>query len=171
MAAQISNTRPEVNYEVVTNDVYTLQTLDQLNSFGTEVYLTSVDDITKNPSWIKGVTPNAQGKTENATTSVIITTDKGNGIVDAFYMYFYAYNWGGKVLNWINLGRSGHAHWNHSLIFFLGNHVGDWEHNMIRFQNGVPTYIWYSQHSDGQAFNYKILHKTGLRVGVPILYQ
>jgi len=35
---------------------------------------------------------------------------------------------------------------------------------MIRFSNGVPTYIWYSQHANGEAFKYSILRKSGLRV-------
>ena len=37
------------------------------------------------------------------------------------------YNWGGRLLDFLN----------------LGNHVGDWEHNMIRFEDGIPTYVWY----------------------------
>jgi hypothetical protein len=35
---------------------------------------------------------------------------------------------------------------------------------MIRFKNGVPDLVWYSQHANGQAFQYKVLEKKGLRV-------
>lgn len=35
---------------------------------------------------------------------------------------------------------------------------------MIRFSNGVPTYVWFSQHSNGEAFAYDVVHKNGLRV-------
>ena len=37
------------------------------------------------------------------------------------------------------------------------------EHNMIRFQNGEPQALWYSQHSGGQAFTYGALEKQGKR--------
>ena len=60
-------------------------------------------------------------------------------------MYFYAYNWGGTVLG--------------SQELQFGNHVGDWEHNMVRFANGVPQYVWYSQHANGQAFKYAAVEK------------
>ena len=30
---------------------------------------------------------------------------------------------------------------------------------MIRFSNGIPQYVWYSQHANGQAFKYSILEK------------
>jgi hypothetical protein len=54
---------------------------------GNDVYLTSNDDVTKNPEWIKGSKPDANGKTNNAITAAVIVNDKGNGNVDAFYMY------------------------------------------------------------------------------------
>jgi hypothetical protein len=54
------------------------------------------------------------------------------------------------------------------LTLSSGNHVGDWEHNMVRFQNGKPTYVWYSQHANGQAFQYSTVQKKGDR---PIAYS
>lgn len=39
---------------------------------------------------------------------------------------------------------------------------------MIRFVNGVPDAIWYSQHSDGEAFSYTATEKNGQR---PIAYS
>jgi hypothetical protein len=115
------------------------------------VYLTSNDDFTKNPSWILGTKPDANGKTGNAITSAVIVADKGNGLVDAFYFYFNSFDNGGIVLEQN-----------------LGNHVGDWEHNMVRFQNGIPQAIWYSQHSGGQSFKYQAVMKdsAGLRVSL-----
>jgi len=40
------------------------------------------------------------------------------------------------------------------------------EHNMVRFVNGVPKYVWYSQHASGQAFKYEVVKKdkSGFRV-------
>lgn len=60
---------------------------------------------------------------------MVIVNDHGAGVVDAFYMYFYAFNLGNTVF-----GQT------------LGNHVGDWEHTMIRFRDGTPTAMWFSQH-------------------------
>ncbi len=55
-----------------------------------------------------GVKPDANGKTNGAISCAIIVTDHGNGLVDAFYMYFYGYNFGGYVLGWksLNFGMS-----------------------------------------------------------------
>ena len=62
------------------------------------MYLTSVDNIVTNPAWLNGVKPDSTGKTDGAVSVAIIVNDRGNGEVDAFYMYFYAYNWGGTFL-------------------------------------------------------------------------
>ncbi|KAF2741400.1 hypothetical protein EJ04DRAFT_480750 [Polyplosphaeria fusca] len=145
--AQLTNSNPQVNFATVSGP--NPLDLNNLNQLGGDVYLTSKDDVTKNPQWIKGAKPDGNRKTNNAVSAAVIVNDKGSGNVDAFYMYFYAYNWGGIVAGLPDLQ--------------FGNHVGDWEHNMIRFANGVPQYVWYSQHSNGQAFKYSITEKEGDR--------
>jgi hypothetical protein len=134
----------------------TVNNVDSLNGFGSggsDVFLTTTVDITKSPApkWLEGVVPDSSGKTGSAISSAIIVNDHGGGAVDAFYMYFYAYNQGNKVL-----GQE------------LGDHIGDWEHNMIRFKDGVPQHVWYSQHSGGQAFTYGATEKVGKR---PVSYS
>ncbi|TID16844.1 hypothetical protein E6O75_ATG09610 [Venturia nashicola] len=158
IGAQVTNSKPKLDFAGIPNvpSPLGLDNLDALNNFGNKglnIYLTSNDDITKNPQWIKGVKPNADGKTEGAKSCAVIVVNKGNGIVDAFYMYFYAFNYGGVVV-----GKN------------LGNHVGDWEHNMVRFQDGLPIAVWYSQHSSGQSFKYSAVQKDwdGLR---PVAYS
>ncbi|CBX94724.1 predicted protein [Plenodomus lingam JN3] len=85
---------------------------------GSNVFLTSNDDVTKDPTWIKGVKPDGQGRTGNAVTAAVIVVDKEEGAVDAFYMYFYAYNYGGEVLGWseLNFGMS-----SRTLLFLISN--------------------------------------------------
>lgn len=147
---QLANTRPERNFTVVEGgpSPLTLDNLHDLNDFdGEDVYLTSLDDVESDPAWLLGVAPDSDGKTGDEVTSAIIVNDHGGGLVDVFYMYFYAFNYGGDYFG-LN----------------IGNHVGDWEHNMIRFRDGVPQAMWYSQHAEGQAFEYKVLEKEGTRV-------
>ncbi|MCJ1261006.1 hypothetical protein MMC22_000870 [Lobaria immixta] len=154
IGAQLLHTKPEVNFAVVqgATSPLTLDNLASLNGLGgTNVYLTSVDDVTKNPAWLNGVKPDGTGKTNGAVSTAIIVNDHGSGNVDAFYMYFYAYNQGPPVF-----GQE------------IGDHVGDWEHNMIRFKNGVPQSVWYSQHAYGEAFTYAAVEKQGVR---PVVYS
>ena len=88
----------------------TLDNLDVLNAHGgKDIFLSSIDDVTKNPTWMKGVRPDASGKTNGAKSCCIMVNDHGTGIVDAFYMYFYAYNQGQTIF-----------------AKELGDHVGDW---------------------------------------------
>lgn len=154
IGTQLVHTVPEVNFASVANASNPL-TLDNLNSLnalgGLNVYLTSKDDIATHPLWLNGVSPDEIGKTNGATSAVIIVNDHGDGKVDAFYMYFYAYNRGNIFLR-----------------EEFSDHVGDWEHNMIRFQNGVPQAMWFSQHLYGDAYTYSAVEKRGLR---PVIYS
>jgi hypothetical protein len=82
--------------------------------------------------------------------AVLILVDKGAGIVDAFWFFFYSYNLGQTVLN-----------------IRFGNHVGDWEHCMVRFQHGVPRAMFLSEHAGGKAYLWKALEKQSQSDGKP----
>lgn len=84
----------------------------------------------------------------SSAPAVLVTIDKGNGIVDAFWFFFYCYNLGNKVLN-----------------IRFGNHVGDWEHTLVRFKNGEPHEVFFSEHSWGEAYTWNAVEKYGQRVG------
>lgn len=156
ISAQVANTVPTTDGKPVQNvpSPLTLNNLDTLNALGAQngadIWLTSRDGITSYPKWFLGVKPDEQGKTNDAISCVIITVDKGAGITDVFYFYFWAYNEGNTVL-----GRE------------FGSHVGDWEHNMIRFDQGVPQAVYFSQHAYGQSFTYKATEKKD---GRPVAY-
>jgi hypothetical protein len=49
----------------------------------------------------------------------------------------------------------------------FGDHVGDWEHTMVRFINGVPDTVFFSAHANGAAYKYSALEKNGDR---PVTY-
>lgn len=58
-------------------------------------------------------------------------------------------------------------------IIITSMHIADLsvqEHNMIRFVNGVPSAVWYSQHSSGQAISYEATEKY-LGGGRPVDYS
>jgi len=77
---------------------------------------------------------------------VLVVIEKDNGVVDAFFFFFYSYNLGNKVFN-----------------VRFGNHVGDWEHTVVRFQHGKPKAVFFSEHSFGEAYTYDALEKIGKR--------
>ncbi|KAH8704735.1 hypothetical protein BGW36DRAFT_392522 [Talaromyces proteolyticus] len=83
--------------------------------------------------------------------AVLVVIDKGNDIVDAFWFYFYSYNLGNTVFN-----------------VRFGNHIGDWEHCMVRFFKGQPKALFFSAHTAGEAFSYEAVEKQGKR---PIIYS
>ncbi|KAL4800525.1 hypothetical protein BDV19DRAFT_384337 [Aspergillus venezuelensis] len=155
IAEHLNHVVPKVDYEEISGvqEPLTLDNLDQLNALGNEsVYLTSVEGIDANPQpdWLFGANIDDNGQASD-TSSIIVVNDHGDGEVDAFYFYYYSYNLGNTVIG-----------------MEFGNHIGDWEHNMIRFQDGEPQALWYSQHSRGQAFTYEATEKQGDR---PIAYS
>lgn len=83
--------------------------------------------------------------------AVLITVNKGHGIVDAFWFFFYSFNLGNSVFN-----------------VRFGNHVGDWEHNAIRFHHGKPKAVFFSEHNFGSAYSYDAVEKIGKR---PVIYS
>lgn len=149
IATQITNSIPKVREVPVAQapSPLTLDNLDQLNTMGgKDVWLTSKEGIAVEPKWFNGVSPDENRKTNGIIPCAIVTVDKGNGRMDAFYFYFHAFNDGTHVLG-----------------MEFGAHVGDWEHNMIRFENEVPQAVFFSQHARSQTFTYKAVEKMGLR--------
>jgi hypothetical protein len=96
-----------------------------------------------------GHKPDDQGYSK--APAVLILVDKGSGVVDAFWFFFYSYNLGQTVAG-----------------LRFGNHVGDWEHCMVRFEHGAPRGIFFSEHEGGQAYAWQAVEKRGDR---PVIYS
>ena len=94
---------------------------------------------------------NGGGRSE--APAILIVVDKGDGVVDAFWFYFYSFNLGNVVFN-----------------IRFGNHVGDWEHSLVRFRDGIPKAVFFSEHSSGEAYRYEAVEKIGKRVSLPLCY-
>lgn len=91
---------------------------------------------------------NGQGGRSDAP-AILVVMDKGNGIIDAYWFYFYSFNLGNTVVN-----------------VRFGNHVGDWEHCLMRFHNGIPKALFFSAHQGGEAYSYEAVEKIGQRVSL-----
>jgi hypothetical protein len=98
--------------------------------------------------------PNEEGYSRAPATLILV--DKGSDVVDAFWFFFYAYNLGQTVLG-----------------TRYGNHVGDWEHAMIRFESGVPRAVFFSEHEGGQAYAWQAVEKriTAIQTERPVIYS
>ncbi len=180
IAEHLFHITPELNYTPIQGRMQdsNLTNLNDLNEFeqGRHVYLTSNDNVEERPDWLGGQKniPDEFGEDEGKVNTrrvrdrpesrktrarshggrsdapaVLVTVNKGNGIVDAFWFYFYSYNLGNIVFN-----------------IRFGNHIGDWEHSLIRFQHGVPKLVFYSEHYFGEAYNYSAVEKIGKRVSI-----
>ena len=167
MGEHLPHTIPELDYVPIQEMLQTtlnLTNLDQLNQFnkGRHVFLTSKDDVQEHPDWLLGEKNipeemiKGAGKVQVSTIPkggkssapvVLITAAKENGILDAFWFFFYSFNRGNSVFN---------IRW--------GNHVGDWEHTLIRFQYGKPELAYLSEHDFGAAYSFSALEKIGQRV-------
>jgi hypothetical protein len=113
MAAHVSNTHPTLNFTSVKDapEPLTLDNLNDLNVLGGDnVYLTSRPLLTELPKYLHGQKPNKKTlQTKNTVSCVVALANKEDGILDAFYIYFYTFNEGPTAL--------GHR---------VGNHLGDW---------------------------------------------
>ena len=165
---------PELNYTPIQGlPQLNLTNLDQLNRFegGRHVFLTSNDNVEDRPEWLSGQINIPDDYTDDAkfdssqsrpimdkkpkqhngghsdAPAVLLTVDKGDGIVDAFWFFFYSYNLGNLVFN-----------------IRFGNHIGDWEHTLIRFEHGKPQIVFVSEHFFGSAYSYSAVEKIGDRV-------
>jgi hypothetical protein len=115
--------------------------------------VSSVKEETKQSS--EDNKPDASGYSKGP--AVLVVVDKGSGIVDAFWFFFYSYNLGQTVLN-----------------IRFGNHVGDWEHCMIRFEHGTPRAMFLSEHAGGKAYAWKAMEKKtskGSAAERPVIYS
>ncbi|KAK1704431.1 hypothetical protein BDP67DRAFT_212852 [Colletotrichum lupini] len=167
----VRHTTPMVHMEPIRGlPQLDLDNLAMLNDYWNNgpVSLTANGDITSLPTWLFGETPDETGKLHNATSCVVITVDKGSGDLDAFYFYFYSYDQGANITQVLPPMNGLIEDTEHGMHF--GDHVGDWEHNMIRFHDGKPTGIYYSQHSSGSAYKWDD-NDLSVEDGRPIVYS
>lgn len=150
---------PYVNYTDVSaeNPAPDSSNLADLNKYGRRIFLQSQDNVENRPTWLTSEYGIPKGPSDRNATghsdapAYLVVVNKGKGIVDAFWFFFYSYNLGNKVLN-----------------VRFGNHVGDWEHTMVRFHKGKPQAVFYSEHFFGQAYTFDAVEKHGKR---PISYS
>lgn len=179
IAEHLEHVTPYLNYTPIgaSSRSFNLTNLVKLNEYnnGRFVYLKSDDNVEERPDWLGGEknipdeteksfgnVPGSTLRTQRPLTkgdggqvhggrsdapAVLVVVDKGNGIVDAFWFFFYSYNLGNLVFN-----------------IRFGNHIGDWEHTLIRFYHGKPEYVFLSEHYFGQAYTYEAVEKMGKRV-------
>lgn len=81
---------PEINFEPVGGP----PTLQNLSSLASNVYLTAVDDVVAHDSSFFTSTIGKPMDGVSAAPATIIVVEKSGGITDAFYFYFYSFNYG-----------------------------------------------------------------------------
>ncbi|KAI1432427.1 hypothetical protein GGR50DRAFT_598514 [Xylaria sp. CBS 124048] len=144
ITTHLENVLPEVNF-VAIGDAGSV-TLANLNTFNSSVFLTAADDPSDNPDWITSGYGKPDSNGVSGAPGTIIAVEKNSTTTDVFYFHFYSYNFGGKVIG-----------------IDFDDHVGDWEHVMIRFVNSEPYAIWLSQHSAGSAYFWDVMTFNGQR--------
>jgi hypothetical protein len=122
------------------------------------------------PRWLLGERPDTTGLIANATPCAVIIVEKSKHEVDVFYFYFYSYDRGANVSQVLPpLDSLFHLNESQREVRY-GDHIGDWENNMIRFRDSRPVGIYYSQHTDGEAYEWESQtpRKDG---GRPLVYS
>lgn len=135
------------------NDLGRLSNLSKPDNM---VYMTCNEDFDTDPDWLTGKanTPNYYDGGIKHAPATLIVIDKGNGWVDSYWFYFYSFNLGPFVMG----------------VGPFGDHVGDWEHSLVRFYKGEPVIVWMSAHGGGGAYFYKHLEKYG-NTNHPVIFS
>uniref|UniRef100_A0A060SXM1 ARAD1A05192p n=1 Tax=Blastobotrys adeninivorans TaxID=409370 RepID=A0A060SXM1_BLAAD len=135
-----------------------IEDLENFANYSVEsLYLTALQDFDSDPDWITGrrnVPDIETGRISRAPATCIVV-EKDNGIVDAFWFYFYSFNLGPFVMG----GGP------------YGNHVGDWEHSLVRFKDGQPQILWMSAHGGGSAYRFSAMEKLRTDSSRPIIFS
>ncbi|KAF4890928.1 putative vacuolar protein sorting-associated protein TDA6 [Colletotrichum fructicola] len=154
LLTHVRHTTPAVDRKPISDlPPLDLDNLEILNAYGNKdhVALVSNEDPTTYPKWLYGEAPDETGRIRNSTPCVVVIVEKNERELDAFYFYFYSFNEGPNITQVLEpLDRLVKGPKAASGMHF-GDHIGDWEHNMVRFKDGKPTGIYFSQHVDGAA--------------------
>lgn len=92
--ADVANHLPKVIPEINFKSVGGPPTLQSLSSLASNVYLTAVDDVVAHHSSFFTSTVGKPVDGVSAAPATIIVVEKSGGITDAFYFYFYSFNYG-----------------------------------------------------------------------------
>lgn len=187
MDEHLLHTMPCLDFTPVPKNEHhpTLSNLGNLNYHdgGLHLYLQSRDDVLTSPAWLLSahnmpvpLPANPEHNETNTATSddgegkngeqqkkfskiggrspapvALAIVEKEDGVVLAFWFFFYSYNLGNSIFG---VG--------------FGDHVGDWEHSVMKFRNGVPETMFISQHTDGRTYTFEAMEKYGKRVSRPL---
>lgn len=94
VSAHLTHVVPQVNFTNTSAAV----TFGSISSFGEDVFLTSRDPVEDQPEWMLS-SENKPNQTtgRSKAPATIIAVEKGAGILDAFYFYFYSFDKGNAV--------------------------------------------------------------------------
>lgn len=93
VAEHLTHMVPEADFSAVAQGV----TLETVGGLGSDVFLTSKDDVTKQPAWVTSAVGTPDASAKSAAPATIVLVEKDGGILDAFFFYFYSFDHGGKV--------------------------------------------------------------------------
>jgi hypothetical protein len=148
MQTHIEHTTPYLDFIKLDEDV-DVDNLDKLNKYDYHhTFLTSNEDPEGYPDFMGSMDNIPDDSGYSKAPAILIVVDKG-AYVDAFWFFWYSFNLGNQVLG-----------------VRFGNHIGDWEHTMMRFhkRTGKPTQIFFSEHEWGAGYEWQDCEQEGDRV-------
>lgn len=161
----MSTSNKNYSAELTPSNLYTQGQIAraEANRSEAELFLTSKDqwEPEPGPDWLtkyKTNNPNLwTNKIENAEAILIVVDKPELDLIDAFWFYFYPFNLGPFVM--------GHGP--------FGNHIGDWEHSLVRFNRSTekPELVWMSAHGGGAAYTFDSLLELETHSSRPVLFS